>query len=224
MASDSGHPLTAVLASGGGTNLQALIDATLADAFPTRIGLVLSNVPDAYCLERARAAGIPTVTIDHRGFQDRESFESEIDLTLREFGVEIVCLAGFMRILTKTFVEAWRDRILNVHPSLLPKYRGLDTHRRVLEAGDALHGCTVHFVRPALDDGPMIVQAEVPVLEGDTPEILRQRVLTREHIAFPTALSLIAAGQVAVEGDVATIDGAPGPLRLSWDAVQAHLE
>lgn len=224
MPSDSGYPLTAVLASGGGTNLQALIDAAEAPDFPTRIGLVVSNVPNAYCLERARAAGIPTATIDHRTFPDRESFEGEIDITLREFGAEIVCLAGFMRILTENFVEAWHDRILNVHPSLLPKFRGLDTHRRVLEAGDALHGCTVHFVRPALDDGPAIVQAEVPVLTGDSPEILRQRVLSREHIAFPTALSLVASGQVAVEGDIATIDGAPGPLRLSWEAVQAHLE
>jgi phosphoribosylglycinamide formyltransferase-1 len=216
--------VTAVLASGGGTNLQALIDAAAEPGFPTRIGLVLSNVPGAYCLERARAAGIPTVTIDHRGFPDRDAFEAEVDVALREAGAEIVCLAGFMRILTETFVESWRDRILNVHPSLLPKYRGLDTHRRVLEAGDDLHGCTVHYVRPALDDGPAIIQAEVPVLPGDSPDVLRQRVLTREHVAFPTALALVASGRVTVTGDVALIDGAAGPMRLSWEAVEGMLE
>lgn len=210
------RPCVAVLASGGGTNLQALIDAAQDPAFPARIGLVLTNVPGAYCLDRAKAAGIPGAVVDHRDYADRPTFEAAVDLTLRDYGAEFVCLAGFMRILTEGFVRAWHDRMLNIHPSLLPKYKGLHTHRRALEAGDDVHGCTVHLVRPELDDGPLILQAEVPVLPGDTEETLQQRVLSREHVIFPQALALVTAGRVEVSGSETRIDGEPGPLRLSW--------
>lgn len=211
------RPRTAVLASGGGTNLQALIDAAQDPGFPTKIHLVLTNVPGAYCLERAKAAGIEGAVVDHRDYPDRPSFEEALDLVLRDRATDFVCLAGFMRILTEGFVEAWRDRMLNIHPSLLPKYKGLNTHRRALEAGDNIHGCTVHLVRPALDDGPLILQAEVPVLPGDTEDILQQRVLSREHVIFPRALALLTGGHVEVAGSETRIDGAPGPQRISWE-------
>ncbi|MDW3207864.1 MAG: phosphoribosylglycinamide formyltransferase [Alphaproteobacteria bacterium] len=216
MAVEDQRPCVAVLASGGGTNLQALIDAAQDPGFPSRIGLVLTNVPGAYCLERARAANIPGAVVDHRDYPDRPAFEAAVDLTLREYGAEYVCLAGFMRILTEGFVEAWHDRMLNIHPSLLPRYKGLHTHRRALESGDEMHGCTVHLVRPALDDGPLILQAEVPILPGDSEDTLQQRVLSREHVIFPQALALVTAGRVEVSGSETRIDGQPGPLRLPW--------
>ena len=217
MAQESGRTKVAVLASGGGTNLQALIDAAAQPDFPAEICLVLTNSPGAYCLERARLAGIPGRVIDHRDYPDRESFEREIDLVLREYGTEIICLAGFLRILTSSFVSLWLDRMLNIHPSLLPHFKGLHTHRRALEAGHDMHGCSVHLVRPELDDGPLIVQAEVPVLPGDTEDSLGQRVLTREHVIYPLALSLLASGRIDVAGDETRIDGEPGPLLLHWD-------
>lgn len=207
---------TAVLASGGGTNLQALIDAAKDPVFPAEISLVLTNVPGAYCLERAHKAGIETAVIDHRDFDDRPSFEAALDLVLRERGIEMICLAGFMRILTEGFVRDWHDKMLNIHPSLLPKYKGLHTHRRALEAGDDCAGCTVHMVRPALDDGPMLVQAEVPILAGDSEESLAQRVLSREHVIYPFALALLAAGRVEIAGTETRIDGKPGPILLPW--------
>lgn len=218
MAGNSGKPITAVLASGGGTNLQALLDAAQAPDFPAEIGLVVSNNPGAYCLERAQMAGVPGVVVNHRDYPDRPSFESELDLVLRDYGTDIICLAGFMRILTAGFVTPWQDRMINIHPSLLPHFKGLHTHERALAAGHDMHGCSVHFVRAELDDGPLIVQAEVPVRPDDTPDILQQRVLSREHIAYPLALGLVAAGRVTVSGDETRIDGDPGPLRLTWDS------
>lgn len=206
---------TAVLASGGGTNLQALIDACARHDHPAEITLVLSNNTDAYGLERARKAGIATAVVDHRGYPDRESFDAAIQAVLEDAGIEIVCLAGFMRILTDGFVNAWRDRMLNIHPSLLPAYRGLNTHQRALDDGATRAGCTVHLVRPDLDSGPMILQAEVPVLPGDDADTLAKRVLFREHEIYPAALNLFAAGRVTVEAEVAFIDGAPGPKRLT---------
>jgi len=208
---------TAVLASGGGSNLQALIDAAADPAFPAEISLVLSNNPDAFCLQRARMTGIPELVIDHRDFDTRPAFEAALDDALRAHGTDFICLAGFMRILTSGFVNAWRDRMLNVHPSLLPHFKGLHTHRRALEAGHDRHGCTVHLVRPELDDGPLILQAEVPILPHDTEDILQQRVLQREHLIYPQALALIAAGRVTVSGSETQIDGKPGPIRLPWD-------
>lgn len=182
----------AVLISGRGSNLQALIDACKQPEFPAEIALVISNVPGAAGLDRAARAGIPTRTIDHRAFQGRGPFEDALDAALREAGAELVCLAGFLRILTAPFVERWRGRLINIHPSLLPKYPGLDTHARALAAGEKFAGCTVHYVVPEVDAGPVIVQASVPVRAGDTPDTLAARVLKVEHRCYPLALQLIA--------------------------------
>ncbi|WP_429912105.1 phosphoribosylglycinamide formyltransferase [Glycocaulis sp.] len=180
----------AVLISGRGSNLQCLIDACAADDYPARIVAVISNRPGAYGLERARQAGISAIAIDHKAFESRESFEAALDAALREAGAEFVCLAGFMRILTEGFVNAWEGRMINIHPSLLPKFKGVDTHARAIEAGESEHGCTVHWVTPGMDEGPTIAQARVPVLPGDTPETLAARVLVEEHRLYPEALKL----------------------------------
>ena len=198
-----------VLISGRGSNLQALIDACADPAFPATIVLVISNVPGAAGLARARQADIPTEVIDHKAFPDRATFDAALDTALRDADVELVCLAGFMRLLTDGFVEAWRDRMINIHPSLLPSFKGLDTHRRMLELGVKIGGCTVHYVRPDMDTGPIIVQAAVPVLPDDDPERLAARILEKEHVAYPLAVRLIAEGRVRLEGDRAWIeDGA----------------
>jgi phosphoribosylglycinamide formyltransferase-1 len=189
-----------VLISGRGSNLQALIDATAAADFPATIALVLSNVADAAGLARATAAGLATATIDHRQFSTREAFETALDRTLRQADVEFICLAGFMRLLTEGFVRLWWDRLINIHPSLLPAFRGLHTHRRVLEYGARFSGCTVHFVRPEMDDGPIIVQAAVPVLHDDDEDRLAVRILAAEHRIYPLALRLHAEGRLRVEG------------------------
>jgi phosphoribosylglycinamide formyltransferase-1 len=207
---------TAVLASGGGTNLQALIDAARAPDYPAEIALVLTNVPGAYCLERAEKAGIQTALVNHLDYPDRSAFEGALNRILQDHGIELICLAGFLRILTGAFVNAWHDRMLNIHPSLLPKYKGLHTHQRALAAQDIQAGCTVHLVRPSLDDGPMLIQAEVPILPGDSAESLASRVLEREHMIFPQGLALVASGRVDVKEDQAFIDGKPGPLQLLW--------
>lgn len=198
----------AVLISGRGSNLQALIDACARPGYPARIAVVVSNRPDAAGLDRARAAGLRTETLDHRGFPSRESFDQALDALLRRYPVDLICLAGFMRILTAGFVARWPDRIVNIHPSLLPDYKGLDTHARALADNRAQAGCTVHFVRPAMDDGPIIVQKAVPVLPGDTPDTLAARVLEQEHSAYPEAVRLIAEGRVRIEGERVRIDGA----------------
>jgi len=199
-----------VLISGRGTNLQALIDACADADFPAKIVLVISNVADAYGLKRAKDADIPTVFIDHKAYPTREHFDAVIDSALRESGVEFVCLAGFMRILSEEFVEHWRNRLINIHPSLLPAFKGLDTHQRAIDAGVTITGCTVHFVRPAMDDGPIIVQAAVPVLPGDDAERLAARILESEHVIYPLALRLVAEGRASVEGEKTILkDGAP---------------
>lgn len=198
-----------VLVSGRGSNLQALLDACADPAFPAEIVLVISNVPGAYALERAAKAGVPTTVIPHKSFASREEFDAAMDAALRAAGVEIVCLAGFMRLLTKGFVEGWAGRMINIHPSLLPSFKGLHTHERALELGVKLHGCSVHLVTPDLDDGPILVQAAVPVLAGDTPDTLAARVLEQEHKAYPLALKLVAEGRVTVAGARAVVD-APG--------------
>ncbi len=189
---------TAVLISGTGTNLQALLDAARDPSYPARIVLVVSNRPDAGGLERAARAGVPTRVIPSRAFADREAYDAALDEALREAEVELVCLAGFMRVLGRDIVERWRDRMLNIHPSLLPAFRGLETHARVLEAGLPVTGCTVHFVRPEIDEGPVIVQGVVPVLPGDTVESLNARVLEVEHRCYPRALALVAGGRTKV--------------------------
>jgi formyltetrahydrofolate-dependent phosphoribosylglycinamide formyltransferase len=179
-----------VLISGRGSNLQALIDAK-QDAYD--IKLVISNRPDIDGLERARAAGIEAIAIDHRQFgKDREAFEREMDSTLRARGVELVALAGFMRVLTPFFVRAWAGRLVNIHPSLLPKYPGVDTHARAIAAGDSEAGCTVHLVTEEVDAGPILGQARVPILPGDTPDTLAARILVEEHVLYPNCLAELA--------------------------------
>jgi phosphoribosylglycinamide formyltransferase-1 len=196
-----------VLISGRGSNLQALIEACRDPGTNAEIRLVVSNVATAQGLVRAAAAGIPTAVVEHRRFPDRASFDAEIDRRLRDAGVELVCLAGFMRIFGDQFVDRWRDRMINIHPSLLPAFRGLDTHARAIAAGVDIAGCTVHFVRRELDSGPIVLQERVPVLPGDTPDGLAARVLEAEHRAYPAALRLIANGRVRVEGERLFIDG-----------------
>ncbi len=197
-----------VLISGRGSNLQALIDAAADPAFPVEIALVLSNKADAYGLERAAQAGIATAVVSHRDFPgDKAAFEAAMDAQLRAAGVELVCLAGFMRILSPWFVESWHDRLINIHPSLLPSFKGLDTHERALEAGVRVHGCTVHYVRPEMDVGPIIVQAAVPVLADDDSHSLADRVLAAEHRIYPLAVRLIAEGRVRVENERVRIEG-----------------
>ena len=191
---------TGVLISGRGSNMAALAEACADPAFPAEIDLVLSNRPGAAGLARAEEFGIPTAEVDHRAFPDRAAFDAAVTARLEAAGVEFICLAGFMRLFTAAFVERWRDRLLNIHPSLLPAFRGLDTHERALAAGVRLHGCTVHFVRPELDDGPIVMQAAVPVLPGDTADSLAARVLAQEHRIYPAALRLVADGAVRVEG------------------------
>jgi phosphoribosylglycinamide formyltransferase 1 len=189
-----------VLISGRGSNLQALIDACAEPGFPARIVLVISNKANAYGLTRAEKAGIPTAVIDHKSYPDRVSFDRAVDAALRAAGVELVCLAGFMRILSAAFVDGWHDRLINIHPSLLPAFKGLDTHQRAIDAGVRITGCTVHFVRPAMDDGPIIVQAAVPVLPGDDADALAARILESEHVVYPLALRLVAEGRISVAG------------------------
>ena len=191
-----------VLISGRGSNLQSLLDATHAESFPAEIALVISNIEGALGLVRASAAGIPTKVIPHKG-KRREDFDAELDAAFREAGVELVCLAGFMRILSDGFARAWEGKLINIHPSLLPAYRGTRVHERVLEAGEKQSGASVHFVVPELDAGPVIAQTAVPVLARDTPETLAARVLEAEHRLYPTALRLVCEGRVKLENGAA---------------------
>lgn len=184
----------AVLISGGGSNMVALV-SSMTGGHPARPVLVLSNRPGAGGLDRAAALGVPTAVVDHRPYgEDRSAFESALDAALAEAVPDILCLAGFMRVLTPAFVRRWQGRMLNIHPSLLPKYRGLHTHARALAAGDAEHGCTVHEVTAELDDGPILGQARLPVLPDDTAESLAARVLVLEHRLYPLVLRRFAEG------------------------------
>lgn len=201
----------AVLISGRGSNLQSLIDACRQEGFPARIVGVISNRADARGLQRAAAAGIETAVISHRDYADRSAFDAALDTRIRGFDAELVCLAGFMRLLTAGFVEDWRDRLINIHPSLLPAYKGLDTQQRALDDGVRISGCTVHFVRPDMDTGPVIVQAAVPVLDDDDADSLTARILEQEHIIYPMAVKLIAEKRVRVAGNRAMVDLPPGP-------------
>jgi phosphoribosylglycinamide formyltransferase-1 len=185
----------AILISGRGSNMAALIAAAEAPDYPAEIVLVVSNRPDAAGLAHAAEAGIATAAIDAKAFADRAAFEGALDDELHRAKVDIVCLAGFMRLLSPEFVGHWRDRLINIHPSLLPAFPGLNTHARALAAGAREHGCTVHYVREGVDDGPIIAQARVPVLPGDTPETLAARVLAEEHKLYPAALALVASGR-----------------------------
>ena len=189
---------TAVLISGRGSNLAALISAAEQADYPTEIALVVSNAADAGGLAHARDGGIACATICHRDFGARGEFENKLGETLRAAEIELVCLAGFMRILSPDFVEAWRDRLLNIHPSLLPAFPGLNTHERALQAGVRIHGATVHFVRADTDSGPIIAQGAVPVTSADTAQTLAARVLAVEHRLYPLALALVARGDAHV--------------------------
>ena len=205
-----------VLISGRGSNLQALIDACQTAGFPACIVLVISNNAGAAGLRRAEKAGIATAVVDHRDYPDRRSFDTALDAKLRAAGAEIVCLAGFMRLLTAEFVDGWHNRVLNVHPSLLPAFKGLHAQRDALDAGVKIAGCTVHVVRPEMDSGPIIAQAAVPVLAGDDEDTLAARILEQEHVIYPLALRLIAEGRVSIAGGVAETEGAaPEPAALA---------
>ncbi len=184
----------------------ALIEAARAPEYPAEIVLVLSNRPEAGGLAYAAAAGIPARAIDHKAYPTRETFDAALQAELDAVGIELVCLAGFMRIFSAGFVEAWAGRMINIHPSLLPLFRGTRTHEQALEAGVRLHGCTVHFVIPELDAGPIIAQAAVPVLSGDDPDSLAARILVQEHRLYPAALALVAGGRARLEGDRVVFD------------------
>lgn len=205
-----------ILLSGNGSNLQAIIDATITDALPVAVKAVLSNKPQAYGLERARRAGLRTAALDHTTFTDRASFDRALMALIDAYQPELVILAGFMRILTPEFVRHYHGRLLNIHPSLLPNYTGLDTHRRALAAGEREHGASVHFVTEELDGGPVIIQGRVPVQPGDTPESLSERVLALEHRIYPLAIRWCAEGRVRLGGSSIIFDGQPltRPLTL----------
>ena len=202
----------AVLISGRGSNMAALIEAAKDKSYPAEVVLVLSNRPDAGGLLVARAAGIATEVVDHTAFgKDRAGFERALQAVLEKHHIDLVCLAGFMRLLTASFVGKWQGRMLNIHPALLPAFKGLDTHKRALETGAKVHGATVHFVVPEMDSGPIIAQGAVSVQPGDTEETLAARVLKVEHRIYPAALKLVAEGRVRIENGRCLIDGVPVP-------------
>ena len=196
-----------VLLSGTGSNLQALIDSTRTGNSPVRIAAVISNRSDAYGLQRAQDAGIDTRALDHKAFDGREAFDSALIELIDAFNPKLVVLAGFMRILSADFVRHYEGRLLNIHPSLLPKYKGMHTHQRALDAGDSEHGCSVHFVTEELDGGPLVVQAVVPVESGDSAQTLAQRVHTQEHRIYPLAVRWFAEGRLILGDQGALLDG-----------------
>lgn len=207
----------AILISGRGSNMESLLKACAGEGFPAEVALVLSNRPKAKGLETAAGMGVPTDSLDHTEFDDREAFDAALSARLKEADIDYICLAGFMRLLGAEFIKDWQDKILNIHPSLLPAFKGLNTHERAIEQGVKLHGCTVHFVREDMDDGPIIGQAAVPVLPGDTAESLAARVLAAEHQLFPACLAMVASGQAGVRRDKVSLPQGteptgPGPL------------
>jgi phosphoribosylglycinamide formyltransferase 1 len=202
------RPRVAILISGRGSNMAALIEAGRKPTFPAEIVAVISNRPEAPGLARAREAGLVAEAIDHKAFATRDDFEAALEARLEAHVVELVALAGFMRLMTPAFVERWHGRMVNIHPALLPAFKGLATHERAIEAGVRLHGCTVHYVTPGMDEGPIIAQAAVPVLPGDTAESLGARVLAAEHRLYPVALARVARGEAPiVMGRVEIADG-----------------
>ena len=208
---------TAILISGRGSNMVALLEAAKSDTFPAEIVLVISNVPGAPGLAKAAETGVAAQVIDHTQYEGRAEFEAAIQSELQAAGVELVCLAGFMRLLTDEFVTTWHNRMINIHPSLLPAYKGLDTHRRVIRDGGRITGCTVHYVRAQMDQGPIIAQAAVPVRADDTDEELAARVLAAEHSLYPMALEMVANKTVRVAGEKVRFSGneAEQPALLS---------
>ena len=198
----------AILISGRGSNMAALIKGAAAADFPAEISLVISNKPDALGLERAKAAGVKTLVIESKPFgKDRAGFERVLQAALDQHGIELICLGGFMRLFTAEFTKAWYGRMLNIHPSLLPSFPGLDPHGQALQAGVKISGATVHFVIPETDAGPIIMQGAVTVADGDTAETLSQRILGIEHRIYPEALRLLASGKLCLEGDICKVAG-----------------
>ncbi|MFP3874214.1 MAG: phosphoribosylglycinamide formyltransferase [Thiohalophilus sp.] len=198
-----------VLISGSGSNLQAMIDQIHRGDTPARIVAVISNRADAYGLKRAEQAGIPARVLSHRDYSSREEYDAALQQVIDGYQPDLVVLAGFMRILSDGFVRHYQGRMINIHPSLLPRYKGLNTHQRALEAGDTEHGCSVHYVTPELDGGPVILQASVPVEASDTPESLAQKVHAQEHRIYPRVIDWIARGRVHLEDDSVLFDGQP---------------
>ena len=209
-AAGAGCKAVAILISGRGSNMAALIDAAAAADYPARIALVISNRADAEGLAEAQAKGIATAVIESKG-KDRAAFDAELDALLKTNDIEIVCLAGFMRLLTPDFVEGWTGRMINIHPSLLPAFKGLNVHQRVIEDGAKITGCTVHFVVPEMDGGPIIAQAAVPVPDGATPDDVAAAVLAQEHVIYPAALRWLAEDRLAVSGNTVALRDAALP-------------
>ena len=203
----------AILISGRGSNMAALLAAAQGPAYPAEISLIVSNQADAKGLATARAAGLATALVEHRQFADREAFERALQSTLETNRIDIVCLAGFMRLLTPSFVGRWQERMLNIHPALLPAFKGLDTHERARAAGVKIHGATVHFVIPEMDSGPIVAQGAVSVHDDDTADMLAARALAVEHKIYPLALRLVAEGRVRIVDGRCLIDGAAFPDR-----------
>ena len=215
----SGKTRVAVLISGSGSNLQSLIQAAQKKNHPAEIALVISNKADVYGLERAKNNGIKTKNLDHKAYANREAFDKAIHAVLVEEEIQLVCLAGFMRILTPEFVRKWPNRILNIHPSLLPSFTGLDVHQRAIDAGARFSGCTVHVVDEGLDEGPIVVQAVVPILQDDSADSLASRIITMEHQIYPMALEWFASGRASVDGQRVFIDGeSEPPAPIMWPA------
>lgn len=209
----SSQPRVVVLLSGGGTNLQALIDAAAKHQLGAELVGVISNRPNAFGLERAAQAGIDSRVLDHTGFDSRETFDQALMQLVDSFKPDLVVLAGFMRILTPAFTEHYLGKMLNIHPSLLPKYQGLHTHQRALDAGDDCHGVTVHFVTAELDGGPAAIQAVVPILANDTVQHLAARVQIQEHLIYPMAVNWFASGRLQLNAGRAWLDNAPLPAQ-----------
>ncbi len=218
-AEQAQKPRILVLASGSGTNLQALIDASRERDFPGQIVAVGCNRPGAFALERAAQANVESFVVDHTRYDSREEFDAALMAEIRRWNPDVIVLAGFMRILTTDFVRTFRGIMLNIHPSLLPKYTGLNTHARALEAGDTLHGVSIHFVTEELDGGPVIAQAEVEVAPDDTPESLAEKVREKEHILYPIVVRWFCEGRIQLHDDQVLFDGEPmpAPMRLPAD-------
>jgi len=200
----------AILISGRGSNMMALVEAARAPDYPAEIVSIIANRPDAAGLAWAKAQGLPTVAIDHKSYATREAFDDAVHAALIEARTHLIALAGFMRIQSAAFVQKWQGRQLNIHPSLLPLFKGLQPHRQAVEAGVKISGCTVHFVTEEMDSGPIVAQAAVPVLGGDTPETLAGRILVAEHKLYPHALALVASGRATLEGGRVRVNGAAG--------------
>ena len=209
-----------VFISGRGSNLQSLIEACADGGYPAKIALVISNIDGIQGLERAKAAGIKTSVINSKDFNSPNSLDNSMTDAIKSFNVDLICLAGYMRILSDKFVDHWQDRMINIHPSLLPSFKGLDVQQRAIDAGVRFSGCTVHYVRREMDTGPIILQAAVPVMNNDSAETLAERILKQEHKIYPLAVKLIAQGRITIKNECVLIDGAinPGSILINPEA------